>query len=304
MPRHFLSLLDYQKDELRELLDRAAWLKKTQKKGKEHQPLRGKTLAMVFEKSSTRTRVSFEVGMFQLGGHALNITSSASQLGRGETYADTSKVLSRYCDCIMMRTFEQSRIEEVAAAATVPVINGLTDLLHPCQIMADMQTIEENKGDISKLKVAWIGDGNNMANTWIQAAIIFGFRLTLACPKGYEPPAIILNEIKTGGYDNIQLFSEAAPAVKDVDVINTDTWISMGQESSAVEAKKNIFRPFQVNRALLNLAKKDAIVLHCLPAHREEEITSDVMDGQNSRIFDQAENRLHAQKAILERLMK
>jgi len=304
MPRHFLNLLDYQNSELRELLNRAAWLKKAQKSGKSHQPLKGKTLAMVFEKSSTRTRVSFEVGMFQLGGHALNITSSGSQLGRGETYADTAKVLSRYVDCIMMRTFDQARIEETAAAATVPVINGLTDLLHPCQIMADIQTIEENKGDIGELKVAWVGDGNNMANTWIQAAIVFGFELTLACPKGYEPPAIILDKIKSGGYGNIRLYSESAPAVKGVDVINTDTWISMGQEGSEVEAKKNLFRPFQVNRALLDLAKKDAIVLHCLPAHREEEITSDVMDGPNSRIFDQAENRLHAQKAILERLMK
>jgi len=303
MPRHFLSLLDYQKEELKELLDRAAWLKKRQKSGKEHQPLKGKCLAMVFEKSSTRTRVSFEVGMFQLGGHALNITSQASQLGRGETYADTSAVLSRYVDGIMMRTFEQSKIEETASASSVPVINGLTDLLHPCQIMADMQTVIENKGDISNLKISWVGDGNNMANTWIQAAIVFGFNLTLACPKGYEPPAMILDKIRSGGYDNIRITNEAADAVKNADVINTDTWISMGQEGSEAEQKKKIFRPFQVNNALVNLAAKEAIVLHCLPAHREEEITSDVMDGTHSRIFDQAENRLHAQKAILEKLL-
>lgn len=303
MSRHFLSLLDYQKDELKELLDRGAWLKKQQKAGKVHQPLKGKTLAMIFEKSSTRTRVSFEVGMFQLGGHALNLTSQASQLGRGETYADTSSVLSRYVDCIMMRTFEQSRIEETAKASSVPVINGLTDLLHPCQVMADMMTVEENKGDISKLKIAWVGDGNNMANTWIQAAILFGFELRLACPKGFEPPAIILDKMKSGGYKNISLHNDVSVAVKDVDVINTDTWISMGQESDEVELKKKAFRPFQVNQALLEIANKDVIVLHCLPAHREEEITSEVMDGKHSRILDQAENRLHAQKAIMEKLI-
>jgi ornithine carbamoyltransferase len=303
MVRHFLSLLDYTNDELRELLDRAKWLKKQQKAGKVHQPLKGKTLAMVFEKSSTRTRVSFEVGMYQLGGHALNITSQASQLGRGETYSDTAQVLSRYVDGIMLRTFEQVRAEEMAGASRVPVINGLTDLLHPCQIMADMLTIEEHKGDISKQKVVWIGDGNNMANTWIQAAVIFGFNLVIACPKGFEPPAIILDKVKSGGYDNIRLVYDPAVAVKDADVINTDTWISMGQESSEVEKKKHAFRPFQVNKSLVSLAKKDAIVLHCLPAHRDEELTSEVMDGPNSRIFDQAENRLHAQKAIMERLM-
>ncbi|PIR18041.1 MAG: ornithine carbamoyltransferase [Deltaproteobacteria bacterium CG11_big_fil_rev_8_21_14_0_20_49_13] len=303
MTRHFLSLLDYTQEELRELLDRAKWLKKQQKAGKEHHPLKGKTLAMVFEKSSTRTRVSFEVGMYQLGGHALNITSQASQLGRGETYFDTAQVLSRYVNGIMMRTFEQVRIDETAAASKVPVINGLTDLLHPCQIMADMLTIEEHKGDISKQKVVWIGDGNNMANTWIQAAIIFGFPLVLACPEGFEPPAMILDKVKGGGYENIKFTSDPATAVKDADVINTDTWISMGQESDEAEAKKRVFKPFQVNRALIDLARKDAIVLHCLPAHREEEITSEVMDGSHSAIFDQAENRLHVQKAIMEKLM-
>lgn len=303
MPRHFLNLLDWQKDELRELLDRAKWLKKQQKSGKLHQPLKGKTLAMVFEKSSTRTRVSFEVGMFQLGGHSLNITSQASQLGRGETYSDTARVLSRYVDGIMMRTFEQSRIEDVASASSVPVINGLTDLLHPCQVMADMLTVEEGRGDIAKQHIVWMGDGNNMANTWIQAAIIFGFRLSLACPKGFEPPAIILDKIKSGGYTNIKMTSDPAEAAREADVINTDTWISMGQEKGDIENKKKVFRPYQVNRALLNLAHKEVIVLHCLPAHREEEITSDVMDGPSSRIFDQAENRLHAQKAIMEKLM-
>ncbi len=303
MTKHFLSLLDYNREELRDILERAKWLKKQQKEGNVHQPLKGKTLAMIFEKSSTRTRVSFEVGMFQLGGHALNITSSGSQLGRGETFADTARVLSRYVDGIMVRTFAQSNCEELAKGGSVPVINGLTDLLHPCQIMADMLTVEEHKGDVSKQKIAWIGDGNNMANTWIQAAIIFGFELRLACPRGYEPPAMILEKIKSGGYSNIKLTDDPMAAVEGIDVINTDTWISMGQEGDEVEKKKALFMPFQVNSKMMAHAKKDSIVLHCLPAHREEEITSDVMDGPNSRVFDQAENRLHVQKAIMEKLM-
>jgi ornithine carbamoyltransferase len=229
MKRHFLSLLDWSDSELHDLLDRAVWLKAQQKKGVVHQPLKGKSLAMIFEKSSTRTRVSFEVGMFQLGGHALNLTSQASQLGRGESYADTAGVLSRYVDGIMVRTFEQSRVEELAEYATVPVINGLTDLLHPCQVMADLLTCYEHKGNIRNLKIAYVGDGNNMANTWIQAAIQFGFDLRIATPKGFEPPAMILDKIKSGGYSNIKVTYDAIEAVKNCDVINTDTWISMGQ---------------------------------------------------------------------------
>lgn len=305
MPLHFLSLLDWQRDELRELLVRANWFKKKLKDGKPHEVLRGKTLAMIFEKPSTRTRVSFEAAMYQLGGHVIYISSETSQLKRGETYSDTARVLARYVDGIVMRTFEQARVEELARASTVPVINGLSDLLHPCQVLSDIFTVEEFKGNISRLKIVWLGDGNNMANTWIQAAIIFGFDLALACPSGYEPPAMILSKISE--HKNVRLVSDPKAAVKDADVINTDTWVSMGQEikrdSPLSKGGLSLFKPYQVNSELLKLAKDDAIVLHCLPAHREEEITSEVMDGEHSRIWDQAENRLHVQKAILERLM-
>lgn len=303
MVRHFLSLLDWSKEELSELLERGAWMKKQLKEGVEYKPLKGKTLAMIFDKSSTRTRVSFEVGMFQLGGHAINITSSSSQLGRGETYADTARVLSRYVDAIMVRTYEQNKLEEMARNSTVPVINGLTDLLHPCQVMADIMTVIENKGDINGLKISYVGDGNNMANTWIEAAMVFGFELRIATPRGFEPAATILGKIKGGGYPNIHVGNDPKAAVKEADVINTDTWVSMGQEKEDVQSKIRLFKPFQVNMGLLELASPDVIVLHCLPAHREDEITSEVMDGPHSRIFEQAENRLHIQKAILQRLL-
>jgi ornithine carbamoyltransferase len=303
MPRHLLSLFDLTAEEITQLLDRGIWLKNLQKSGKEHHPLKGKTLAMVFEKTSTRTRVSFEVAMYQLGGHALNITSQASQLGRGETYEDTASVLSRYVDGIMVRTFEQTRIEKMTQTSRVPVINGLTDLYHPCQVLADLMTVTEYKGSLKPLHISYIGDGNNMANTWITAAIILGFKLTISTPKGYEPAAIMLDKVKHGGYPNIKITYEAEEAARNVDVINTDTWVSMGQEGAGEKEKKERFRPYQVNEKLLSLAKKDAIVLHCLPAHRNEEITDAVMDGPHSRIFDQAENRLHIQKAILEKFM-
>lgn len=303
MPRHLLSLFDLTADEINQLLERGIYLKNLQKSGKEHHPLKGKTLAMVFEKTSTRTRVSFEVAMYQLGGHALNITSGGSQLGRGETYEDTARVLSRYVDGIMVRTFEQTRIEKMASTSSVPVINGLTDLHHPCQVLADLQTISENRGSIKPLHISYIGDGNNMANTWITAAIILGFNLTISTPKGYEPAAMVLEKVKQGGYPNIRITYNPEEAVKNVDVINTDTWVSMGQEGAGEKEKKALFKPYQVNSKLLSFAKKNAIVLHCLPAHRGEEITGDVMDGPQSRIFDQAENRLHIQKAILEKFM-
>lgn len=303
MPKHLLTMFDLTANDIDALMERTAWLKTRQKSGKTHRPLEGKTLGMVFEKSSTRTRVSFEVGMFQLGGHALNLTSQASQLGRGETYEDTARVLSRYVDGIMMRTFEQDRVERVASASSVPVINGLSDLLHPCQVLTDLFTVIEFRGSIRDQKIAWIGDGNNMANTWIQAAILLGFELRLACPEGFDPPAMILDKVMRGGHKNIVLVRDARKAVEGIDVINTDTWISMGQEGESEEAKRKVFLPYQVNRELLAVAKKDAIVLHCLPAHRGEEITDEVMDGPNSRVFDQAENRLHVQKAILEKLM-
>lgn len=303
MPRQLLTLFDLQASEMEELLKRAAWLKSRLKAGREHQPLKGKTLGMVFEKSSTRTRVSFEVGMFQLGGHALNLTTQTLQVGRGETYEDTARVLSRYVDGIMMRTFEQTRIERMAAGSQVPVINGLSDLVHPCQVLTDIFTVIEYKGSIRDRKISYVGDGNNVANSWIHAAVILKFELRLACPEGYDPPAMILDKIKSGGHANIQLMRDPREAVSGADVINTDTWVSMGQEGEGVDQKKRIFAPYQVNSGLMACAKKDAIVLHCLPAHRGEEITDEVMDGPQSRIFDQAENRLHVQKAILERLL-
>lgn len=304
MARNLLSLFDFTAGEIDDLMEQSAWLKSAQKKGKVHHPLAGKTLGMVFEKSSTRTRVSFEVGMYQLGGHALNLTSQASQLGRGETYEDTARVLSRYVDGIMMRTFEQSRIEKMAAGSSVPVINGLTDLLHPCQVLTDIFTVIENKGSIRDRKIAYVGDGNNMANSWINAAIILGFELRLGCPGGYEPAAMILDKVKAGGHVNIKLTRDPAEACAGADVINTDTWVSMGQEGPEEAAKKSIFAPYQVNAKLLAAAAKNAIVLHCLPAHRGEEITDEVMDGPQSRVFDQAENRLHVQKAILQMFLK
>ncbi len=303
MPQHLLTLFDFTKEETLELFERAALIKEWQKSQQPHRVLEGKTLAMVFEKSSTRTRVSFEVGMFQLGGHALNITTQASQLGRGETYEDTARVLSRYVDGIMMRTFEQERIERMAAGSQVPVINGLSDLVHPCQVLTDLFTTVENRGTIEGAKVAYVGDGNNMANSWINAAIILGFELRLGCPKGYEPPAMILDKIKSGGHANIRLTLNPSEAVEGADVVTTDTWISMGQEGPKEKEKCRIFEPYQVNAALMAAAAPDAIVLHCLPAHRGQEITDEVMDGPQSRVFDEAENRLHVQKAIMEKLM-
>lgn len=311
MVRHYLTDFDLTAEEIGELLARAAWLKSRQKAlrqgsgqaGTPHRPLEGKTLGMVFEKSSTRTRVSFEVGMFQLGGHALNLTTQASQLGRGETYEDTARVLSRYVDGIMMRTFEQERIERMAAGSSVPVINGLSDLVHPCQLLTDVFTVVENKGPIRGLRVAWVGDGNNVANSWIHMGILLGFELSLAIPEGFDPPSMILDKIRAGGYSHIRLVRDPREAAAGADVINTDTWVSMGQGGEREAAKKKAFAPYQVNRELLSAAKGDAIVLHCLPAHRGEEITDEVMDGAQSRVFDQAENRLHVQKALLEKFL-
>lgn len=303
MARNLLTLFDLTADEIDGLLVRAARLKKELKEGKPRRTLEGKTLGMVFEKSSTRTRVSFEVGMYQLGGHALNLATQALQIGRGETYEDTARVLSRYVDCIMMRTYEQKRIEKMAAGSSVPVINGLSDLVHPCQVLADMFTVAENKGSIRDQKIAYVGDGNNMANSWINAAIIMGFELRLACPEGFDPSAMILGKVRSGGYRNITLVRDPKKAVSRVDVVNTDTWVSMGQEGGGEDKKRQALAPYQVNSGLLLDASPDAIVLHCLPAHRGEEITDEVMDGPQSCIFDQAENRLHVQKAILEKLI-
>lgn len=305
MTRHLRTLADLTADEIKKILERAEWLKINQRAGKTFTPLAGKTLAMIFEKPSTRTRVSFEVAMFQLGGHAINLTSQGSQLGRGETYADTSRVLSRYVQGIMIRTFAQDSINEIAKYSSVPVINGLTDLAHPCQVLTDLFTVYEEFGAaaLGEVKVAYVGDGNNMTYSWALASMILGFPLSIATPKGFELNQELTDKIKKEGHKQISFTNDPHEAVKDALVINTDTWVSMGQEGAQEAEKKKTFEPYQINRKLVESANSKAIVLHCLPAHRGEEITNDVMDGPKSRVFDQAENRLHAQKSILEFLM-
>ncbi len=302
MKKDFLALNAFSKKELDTLFDLALELKKKQQEGDKHRLLKGKTLAMIFEKSSTRTRVSFEVGIYQLGGHGLFISSGASQMGRGEPIRDTARTLSRYCDGIMIRTYGQEIVEELAQYATIPVINGLTDLFHPCQVMADIMTVIEHKGGYKGLKFAWVGDGNNMANTWIEAAAIFGFDLTLACPKGYQPNAQVLEWAQARGTSSIVLTDDPKEAVRDADVLNTDVWASMGQEEEQ-KAREKAFAGFQLNGTMIGLAKNDCIVMHCLPAHRDEEITDEVIEGPRSVVWDEAENRLHVQKAIMARLM-
>jgi ornithine carbamoyltransferase len=294
-PRHFLAISDFEADELTGLLERAARLKA----GEDRSTLTGKSLAMIFRKSSTRTRVSFEVGMTQLGGHALFLSDRDSQIGRGEPIRDTAQVLSGYVDGITIRTFAQEEVEELARHASVPVINALTDLLHPCQVMADLQTVVEEFGPkLSERRVAWIGDGNNMANSWINAAWKLGFDLRLACPEGYDPDPTIL---KRAG-DRARVTRDPTEAADGADVVTTDVWASMGQESEQAE-RERAFEGFVVDEALMARADPSAIFLHCLPAHRGEEVAACVMDGPQSRIFQEAENRLHAQKAILLELM-
>lgn len=298
MKRNFLAIPDFEVDELYGLLDLAHRMK-----GGEYRerPLAGQTLAMVFEKSSTRTRVSFEVGAYQLGGHALFLSSRDIQLGRGEPISDTARVLSRYVDGIMIRTFAHATIEELARYSTIPIINGLTDLLHPCQIMADVMTVQENFGrDLRPRKIAWVGDGNNMANSWLNAAFRFGFELRLACPEGYQPDAAILERAR--GAANVVLTTDPREAVEGADVVNTDVWTSMGQEEEA-QARLEAFTGYHVDAGLMGRAAAEAIFLHCLPAHRGEEVADEVIEGPQSRVFDEAENRLHAQKAIMARLM-
>ncbi len=302
MKRDFLALNAFTKGELDDLFTLARDLKEKQKKGIEHHILKGRTLAMIFEKSSTRTRVSFEVGIYQLGGHGLFISSATSQMGRGEPIKDTARTLSRYCDGIMIRTYGQEILEELAHYSSIPVINGLTDLFHPCQVMADLLTVIEHKGGYEGLKFSWVGDGNNMANTWIEAAAIFGFDLTLACPGGYRPDGKVLDWALSRTKSRIVLTDDPKEAVKDADVLNADVWASMGQETEQ-KAREAAFKGFQLNTDILKLAKKDCIVMHCLPAHRGEEITDEVIEGPNSVVWDEAENRLHAQKAIMARLM-
>ena len=298
--RNFVDLADFERFELRRVLDTAHDLKRKQKRGEPHELLKGKSLAMIFMKSSTRTRVSFEVGMTQLGGHALFLQPSGTQLGRGETIGDTALVLSRYCDVIMARVFGHDEVTGLAKHGTVPVINGLSDLLHPCQIMADMQTIEEHKGKLEGLKITYVGDSNNVSNSIMQGCTIMGMDVTIGSPKGYTPSDDMMKKatVLSKRYGTtLEVVNEPGDAVKGADVIYTDTFFSMGQEKS--KEKEDALMPFQVNKALIGKAKSDVIVMHCLPAHRDEELTSEVMDGPHSVVFDQAENRLHAQKAIL-----
>ncbi|TLS36857.1 ornithine carbamoyltransferase [Pseudalkalibacillus caeni] len=305
--KDFLKLSDFNSEEILYMLELAIELKKEQKQGTKQNVLDGKTLGMIFEKSSTRTRVSFEVGMTQLGGQALFLSSKDIQLGRGESVYDTAKVLSRYVDCIMIRTFEHDKIEEFAAAADVPVINGLTDTHHPTQVMADLLTILEHKGQLSGLKMAYLGDGdNNMTHSLIEGAAKVGMNLTVASPEGYEPEDEIMQKAIEDGYKAnavIELVNDPVKAVEGADVIVTDVWASMGQEEELAE-RLPIFQEYQVNEELCKHAKDDFIFMHCLPAHRGEEVTAGILDGAHSVVYDEAENRLHAQKAILKLLME
>ncbi|HEY3011335.1 MAG TPA: ornithine carbamoyltransferase [Gemmatimonadales bacterium] len=297
MVRHFLAIPDFSKPELLAVFDLAARMKRGDYREK---PLAGKTLGMIFAKSSTRTRVSFEVGAYQLGGHALFLSSRDIQLGRGEPIRDTARVLSRYLDGIMIRTYDHADVEELARYGTIPVINGLTDLLHPCQVMADLLTVREALGGWDGKVIAWVGDGNNMANSWINAAGSLGFELRLACPKGYEPNAEILERNRKKA--KITLSTEPREAVRGAHVVNTDVWASMGQEEEQKQ-RAGAFHGYIVDPALMQAADPRAIFLHCLPAHRGEEVAEEVIEGRQSRVWDQAENRLHVQKAILATLM-
>lgn len=302
MKKDLLSIYELETADFEIIWKKAARLKKLLKEGKEHASLKGKTLGMIFDKSSTRTRISFEVGMYQLGGIALFLNSRDTQIGRGEIISDSARMMSRYLNGIMIRTFAQDSVEEFARCASIPVINGLTDLLHPCQILSDLFTIKEKKGSYDKLKITYIGDGNNVANTWIEAAARLPIKLALACPEGYDPDMKIMAKGKKDSKEGITLYRDSLEAAKNADVLYTDVWVSMGQESEQ-EKRKKIFRKYQINKRLLKEAKKDVIVMHCLPAHRGEEISSDIIDGSQSVVIDQAENRLHVQKAILEILL-
>ena len=302
MKKDFLSVYDLDHADFEVIFEKAHKLKKMLKEGVLHTPLSGKTLGMIFEKSSTRTRISFEVGIYQLGGMALFLSSRDTQLGRGEDISDTARVMSRYLDAVVIRTYSQRFVEEFARYATIPVINGLTDREHPCQIVSDLFTVKEKKGGFAGLKVAYVGDGNNVANSWIDAAARLPFQISLACPEKYEPDAEILERAMKGAGKGISVHRDPFDAVKDADVIYTDVWTSMGQEAEK-EERTRIFKAYQVNNEMLAQARKDVIVMHCLPAHRGEEITDEVIDGPHSVVIDQAENRLHVQKAIMEILI-
>ena len=298
--KHLLKLMDLSEKEIIEILNLADQLKYEKKNGIEHHLLKGKTLGLIFSKSSTRTRVSFEVGMYDLGGNALFLSSRDLQIGRGEPVQDTARVLSRYLDGIMIRTFAQSEVEDLAKYGSIPIINGLTDYCHPCQVLADLMTIREHKGTLAGRKICYIGDGNNMTNSIIVGCIKMGMEVSVACPKGYEPDADIMAWAKENG--KFTCTDNVLEAAKDADALYTDVWASMGQEAEAEERKK-IFKGYQINADVMAVAKSDAMVMHCLPAHRGEEITEDVLEAHANEIFDEAENRLHAQKAVLVKCM-
>ena len=297
---HLLKLMDLSTKEITEILNLADQLKYEKKNGIKHHILEGKTLGLIFEKSSTRTRVSFEVGMYDLGGNALFLSSRDLQIGRGEPVQDTARVLSRYLDGIMIRTFAQQEVEDLAKYGSIPIINGLTDYCHPCQVLADLMTIREHKGVLTGKKLCYIGDGNNMTNSLIVGGIKMGMEVSVACPKGYEPDAELMKWAAENG--KFTCTDDVFAAAKDADVLYTDVWASMGQEAEAEERKK-IFKGYQINSDVMSVAHSDAMVMHCLPAHRGEEITDDVLEAHADEIFDEAENRLHAQKAVLVKCM-
>jgi len=297
-PRHFLTLTDLSSDEFRQLILRAIELKAMQHQGAIFEPLKNKVMAMIFEKSSTRTRVSFEAGMAQFGGHAIFLSPRDTQLGRGEPIEDSAKVLSSMTDCLMVRTFEHEKIELLAKNSSVPVINGLTDDVHPCQLLADMQTYFEQRGDIKGKTVTWVGDGNNMCHSYMHAAMLLDFKLIIACPKGFEPEQSFIDETN----NHISITDDVSAACTNSDLIVTDVWASMGQEEEQ-KVREKAFSSFQVTADLMKSAKSDALFMHCLPAHRGEEVSADVIDGKQSVVWDEAENRLHAQKALLEFLL-
>lgn len=306
MKKDLLTILDLTREDILGILNRAKELRSYLKTGKPHLTLKGRTMAMIFKKPSTRTRVSFQVGLFQMGGLALDLPMDSLQIGRGEPLRDTARVLSRYVDIILVRTFGHEEVEELAESATVPVINGLTDRYHPCQALSDLLTIRDHIGNLHSAVIAYVGDGNNVAHSLLNAAGLMGLSLRMACPSGYEPDRGIVEHARalaerTGG--SIDLFEDPEQAVSGANVIYTDVWISMGQEEEA-EGKRRVFSRYQVNKGLVALAQPDTLIMHCLPAHRGEEITEDVLEGPLSVVFDQAENRLHVQKAIVETLIK